>query len=98
MDSNSGAGLQVLSIQQLNALRVGPDFVVRLPDRNALREDAVVVRIYVPFGLLLVGAANVNRHAIQRSVVRTPYGTVDKGVVLRLRLVATVQGSCGCQE
>jgi len=52
----------------------------------------------LPFGLFLVGTADVDRHTIDRSVVRTPDGAVDKGVVFRLRLGATVQGSCGCQE
>src|SRR5579863_5134633 len=72
--------LQRAAICRLKAFHFGPDHVVLLACRDALGEFAAAIRILLPAGFLFSLAANLDFHAIDRPVVRTPNSSEDQGV------------------
>src|SRR5580693_1539807 len=72
--------LQRTAICRLKALQVGPDHVVLLACGDALGELAAMIRILLPAGFLFTFAANLDFHAVDRSVVRTPDRAEDQGI------------------
>ena len=74
-------------------LYIGGEDVVGFTGRNALGKFPVMIGIDFPFGLLIVGAANLDGNTVNRMIVGTPDGSGDQGVGLVVRPLSRKQVS-----
>src|SRR6202142_709668 len=74
--------MQLLAINRLITLQVGPDQVVCRARRQALSKLSTMIREQLPTRFLLVRPANLHLDTIQRMVVRSPHRTENKCVRL----------------
>ena len=84
MDGYLRTGFQVLAGRQLIVLEVGPQNVVGLAGRYALRKFPLVVGVEFPAGVFLAGGADFDLYAIHRVTVGVPHGAIDERVGLIL--------------
>lgn len=98
MDGYLRTRLQVPARRQLIVLEVSPDEVIGLAGRNALGELALMVREQLPLRLLVVGAADLYFHSVQRTSVGVKYGSKDKCVVFSRGMVVFGAGCARRQQ
>src|SRR5579862_6199221 len=93
VDGNFLTGLQPISIQQLEPLKIRPDDVVGLARWHPLGKLSLVVGIKLPFGFFLICAPDLHVDAINWAVVRSPDRPKNQGVGLsRIRTRVSAAG------
>src|SRR5208337_1831221 len=94
------AGLQLLAGGQFVALHVGPDYVIRLADGQALSELAGVIGIKLPadFLVLVSGPPDLHLDPVKSVAVGVPNRSVDQGIRLRLLADAKLRARWGKQR
>src|ERR1700722_3787174 len=75
--------MQALTIFSFDALEIGPNLIVGFPSRNALSEFANVIGGQLPFGLLITGPPDLNRHPVNGMIVGSPDRSKNKGIMIR---------------
>ena len=71
---------QRFSLWAFIVFEVCPHHIISRADRHALGEFPLVVGIKLPVGLLLIGTANFDGHAIEGMGIRPPHRAIDESV------------------
>ena len=82
MDGNFLDQAERLAVGGFEVLQIGPEDVVGLPRGNALGKLAIVIGKELPSGFLILGTPDLYCDAVDRTVVRSPDCSENKGVRL----------------
>jgi hypothetical protein len=95
LDGNLFTSLQVSAIRSFQALSICPQYISFLASRNELLELAEAIGTDLPSRLFVPGAANLDRDAVHRAVVRPPHRAKDNRRIIGRRLLLGVGSGYG---